>query len=389
MKKIAIVVTHPIQYYVPLFQALAQDFNLMVFYTWGIAGIGEKFDPDFKRKITWDLPLLEGYSYKVVENIASNPGSDHFRGIINPNLIAQINSFNPDKLLIYGWSYHSHLQVIRYFKNKIPIYFRGDSNLLDHKGLVKRALRFLFLKWIYNHIDKALYVGKANRTYYEHFGLNQKQLIFVPHAIDNVRFSNDRSIESNKLRESLGIHLEEILILFAGKLESKKNPEILLKTFLKSKSNLHLLFVGNGALEESLKSKVKQSVSRGISISEQVHFMDFQNQTHMPMIYQACDIFCLPSRGPGETWGLAVNEAMASGKAILVTNKVGCNLDLVDESNGFIFDSEDENSLFNILLSLEKMDLMGKGSASREKIKKYSYHVSLEVLKAEFNMKQI
>ncbi len=382
MTKLAIIITHPIQYYVPLFQLLAQNCDLKVFYTWGEKGIGEKFDPDFNRKISWDIPLLEGYKYEVLKNVADDQGSHHFKGIVNPELITRIKEFNPDKLLVYGWSYSSHLKTLRYFKSKIPIYFRGDSNLLDAQSSLKKTIRSLFLRWVYSHIDKALYVGKANKLYYEKFGLKANQLIFVPHAIDNARFAENRAIESDELRLQLAIKADDILILFAGKLETKKDPETLLNAFTAiNRTDIHLLFVGNGELKQSLESKVEKDACHPLSMTNRVHFMDFQNQTQMPVIYQACDLFCLPSKGPGETWGLAVNEAMAASKAVLVSDKVGCHLDLVESANGFTFKAGNEEDLFSVLKSLEKKDLFYKGIASKEKIKQFSYQVSLEIFK--------
>jgi len=59
----------------------------------------------------------------------------------------------------------------------------------------------------------------------------------------------------------------------------------------------------------------------------------------MPVVYKLGDIFCLTSQGPGETWGLAVNEAMACGKAVIVSDRCGCATDLVKSgNNGFIFE---------------------------------------------------
>ena len=110
-------------------------------------------------------------------------------------------------------------------------------------------------------------------------------------------------------------------------------------------SNTHLLFVGNGVLENDLKA-----IANG---TQNIHFMDFQNQLAMPAIYQAADLFCLPSQGPGETWGLAVNEAMACGKAVLVSDKVGCAADLVKEDyNGAVFKSE---QLDDLIIKLRKL----------------------------------
>lgn len=122
-KKLAIISTHPIQYYAPVFQLLAKRMNIKVFYTAGNSSL-KKYDIGFKQKIEWDIPLLEGYEYEFLENSAKNKGSHHFNGIINPNAISKLKNFHPDAILIYGWAYKSHLKIIRYFKNKIPVYFR-------------------------------------------------------------------------------------------------------------------------------------------------------------------------------------------------------------------------------------------------------------------------
>ena len=100
-----------------------------------------KYDPDFKKTITWDIPLLEGYEYEFIENIAKDKGSHHYNGIINPGLICKIKEWAPDAILLYGWNFKSHLKVMRYFKNKIPVWFRGDSTLLDKQNKVKSGLK--------------------------------------------------------------------------------------------------------------------------------------------------------------------------------------------------------------------------------------------------------
>ncbi|RZJ88590.1 MAG: glycosyltransferase [Chryseobacterium sp.] len=312
--------------------------------------------------------MLEGYDCEFLINTAKNPGSHHFNGINNPDLNIKIESFSPNAILIYGWAYQSHLYAMRFFKGKIPLWFRGDSTLLDEKNSFKNTARSLFLKWIYQHINMAFYVGTSNKAYFEKFGLKPDQLKFAPHAIDNDRFGIDRFDEAQTLRNKLGIVDSEILVLFAGKLEQKKNPDLLLEAFLELNTNdVHLLFVGNGELEESLRLKVKNLKQKAESLKLNIHFMNFQNQNYMPVVYQACDLFCLPSQGPNETWGLAINEAMATGKAILISNKVGCAEDLVLSGiNGEIFLSGSLSDLsfkLNKLLSVpDQLILMGKES---------------------------
>lgn len=349
MKKLAIITTHPVQYYAPVFQLLhqRQQIDIKVFYTWG-EGVLNKYDPGFKKSIEWDIPLLTGYPYAWVKNTSKDAGSHHFEGIVNPDLIEQINAWHPDAILVYGWGYSSHLKALRYFKNKIPVFFRGDSTLLDDGNGLKTLLKTFFLKWIYKQVDHAFYVGTNNKAYFKKYGLKDDQLSFVPHAVDNNRFAEEQKNEVALLKNEMGIGDGECVVLFAGKLEKKKAPQLLLEAFISlNRPDIHLLFVGNGLLEEELKHTADGKYN--------VHFIEFQNQSRMPVIYQTCDLFCLPSGGPDETWGLAVNEAMACAKAILVSDKVGCAADLVNEGvNGGIFNAGNFIALAEKLQQLTK-----------------------------------
>ncbi|GAB3927726.1 glycosyltransferase family 4 protein [Mucilaginibacter myungsuensis] len=365
MKKLAIVTTHPIQYYAPVFRLLHQRENISVkiFYTWGEASL-KKFDPGFGKQIIWDVPLLDGYEYEWATNTSQAPGSHHFKGIVTPDLIEQIENYQPDAVLIFGWAYQSHLKVMRYFKGKLPVYFRGDSTLLDQQSGFKALFRSITLRWVYRHIDHAFYVGRANRDYFLRYGLKAHQLNFAPHAIDNERFANSRKEEVAEFRKKLGIAEDQQLILFVGKLEDKKSPDLLLRAFTGiDNADKHLLFVGNGNLEPSLKEQAADN--------NKVHFVDLVNQSDIPVVYQACDLFCLPSKGPAETWGLAVNEAMACGKAVLVSDKCGCANDLVtDKHNGAIVKAGNVDDLAEKLAELTR---------SKDTLKNYGRHSAVKI----------
>ena len=242
---------------------------------------------------------MSGYNSELLLNTAKDKGSHHFKGIINPDAIAKIKSYQPDAILVYGWANASHLKIIRHFKGKIPVYFRGNSTILNHKASLKNLIKNVWLTWIYKHVNAAFYVGTANKAYFKKYNLRESQLVFAPHAIDNQRFSIDRSSEVHVLKKRLGIDESQTIILFAGKLEYVKNPDLLLNAFSSlKKNNLHLLFVGNGLLEDGLKTKVRNEHIAN------VHFIGFQNQSQMPVIYQACDLFCLPSQAKPGDWQL-------------------------------------------------------------------------------------
>ncbi|GAA4098835.1 glycosyltransferase family 4 protein [Mucilaginibacter panaciglaebae] len=370
MKRLAIVTTHPIQYYAPVFKLLHKRgrISIKVFYTWGEAAL-QKYDPGFQKHIQWDVPLLDGYPYEWVLNTAANKGSHHFKGIVTPGLNQQIEDWKPDAVLIFGWAYKGHLSAMRYFKGKLPVFFRGDSTMLDMGPGVRSAIKNVFLRWIYRKVDYAFYVGANNKAYFKTVGLIDSQLIFAPHAVDNARFYISRNQEVLALRDSLSLKPDDILLLFAGKFEAKKNPHLLLESFKKiKKPNLHLLFVGNGELERGLKNAA--------AIESRIHFMDFMNQSEIPVVYQAADLFCMPSAGPGETWGLAVNEAMAAAKPVLVSNKVGCAVDLVRYNiNGEIFKSQSVEALTDALLRLtsDKDSLAQMGAQSKKIIQPWNF----------------
>jgi len=370
VKKLAIITTHPIQYNAPLFRILAkrQSIQIKVFYTWGQTEQGVKYDPGFDKEIIWDLPLLDGYDYSFVKNIAPDPGTHHFKGIISPTLITDIEEWNPDVILVFGWSFKSHLKCLRHFKKKIPVLFRGDSTLMYEQPGIKKIIRRYFLRWIYRHVDLAFYVGTQNKLYYLKHGLKESQLVFAPHAVDNDRFFDKNGGYEEKAttwRRQLNIPVDDMVFLFAGKLEPKKNPELLFKAFeiirttgSYGQTGIHLLIVGNGILENELKKKYIANLN--------VYFIDFQNQSLMPVIYRLGNVFVLPSVGPGETWGLSVNEAMACSKPVIVSDKCGCAIDLVENGkNGFIFKSNDLSDLIEkmqILRDSKKQIEMGKHS---------------------------
>lgn len=335
MKRLAIISSHPIQYNAPLFRLLHERnlVDVRVFYTWSQSESGVVFDPGFGQSRSWDIPLLEGYPYEFVPNVAQQPGSHHFWGIQNPNLIERINSYKPDAVLVFGWSFRSHLAVMRYFKGKIPVWFRGDSTLLDEPSgwHAKTWLRRLALRMVMRYVDVAFYVGESNKRYFLAHGLRESQLIYAPHAVDNNRFGDPQGeyqAEADHWRQQLGLRADRPSFLFAGKLEAKKNVLALVEAFV-GMPHVDLILVGNGVLEDN----VRQLASRCTN----VYLLPFQNQSKMPVVYRLANYFTLPSSGPGETWGLALNEAMACGRPVIASTKCGGALDLIQPGwNGFI-----------------------------------------------------
>lgn len=335
MPRLAIVTTHPIQYNAPLFARLngLDGIEPKVFYTWSQTESGIQYDAAFGRDVRWDIPLLDGYPHTFVPNTAGRPGAGRFMGIVNPGITGILAAWRPDAILVYSWPYQSHLHVMRHFSGKVPVLFRGDSTLLDERPGIRKAARRIFLRWVYSHVDMALHVGSHNRDYYLAHGLSPARLHYVPHAVDNDRFhqpGRDVDTEALSLRRQLGISDDQLVVAFCGKLESKKDPACLLRIGrLVRSERLRFVFIGDGALRRPLEES-----ARGDS---RFHFLGFQNQQAMPAVYRMADIVALPSLC-NETWGLAINEAMACGRPVIVSDRVGCAPDLVQEGRtGWVF----------------------------------------------------
>lgn len=346
--RLAVVTTHPIQYYAPLFRRLAERerLDLHVFYGWRGA-VEATVDRGFGTTFAWDVPLLDGYAYTFVKNVADDPGTHHTAGIDAPDMVGAIEAWGPDAVLVFGWNYRAHQQVLRAFWGRVPILFRGDSTLIDEQGGIAGRLRTLarrlYLRWVYRSIDRAVTVGTHNRAYFLAHGLREDQLSWAPHAIDNERFADaGADVEARQWRQELGIGTDERVVVFVGKLESKKAPDVLLDAFLRLPVGAaHLAFCGTGPLEEELRARASGRAD--------VHFLGFQNQSRMPAAYRLGNVVVLPSRGPGETWGLAINEAMASGRAVIVSDRVGCAPDLVTPRNGRVVAAGDAGDLADAL----------------------------------------
>jgi glycosyltransferase involved in cell wall biosynthesis len=367
-KRICFVVSHPIQYIVPLYQRLARrdDIAIKVFFTWH-AGQHAVDDPGFGHPIAWDIPLTDGYDFEPVPNVASDPGTHKFLGLRNPMLLDRVMAWQPDVVHINGWAWLSHLQLLHALnKRGVTTLFFGDSHLLDGKAHGPRWwIKSAVLRRVYSWPTACLFAGSANRAYFENFGVPPQRLYPCPHAIDVGRFAEpaaQREEEAARRRSELGIAADRKVLLYAGKFEPKKRPTELMRAFAQlPDASLVLVMVGSGELQGEIDAIAAGDPAR-------FRILPFQNQSRMPIVYRLGDIFVLPS-GFGESWGLAVNEALACGRPVIVSDRVGCAADVVDASCGWIFRSNDWSEFGRTVAAMfgepEKLAAMRRAAAER------------------------
>jgi glycosyltransferase involved in cell wall biosynthesis len=262
-------------------------------------------------------------------------------------------------LWIQGWQVVAYWQAAREARAAgVELWLRAESNdLAPPAPTWKHQMKQLALGRLLSRVDRFLCIGAANKRLYRRYGVPESRIYSAPYAVDNERFAQQalalrpRRLE---LRRQWGIGDDAFCVLFCGKFMKKKRPLDVVEAARSLISdgllrNIHLLFVGSGELEVELKqachvvydaearaAQVTVVPISGVSLAGRplASFAGFLNQTEISRAYVAADCLVLPS-DHGETWGLVVNEALASGLPCLVSDACGCAEDLVGERFSF------------------------------------------------------
>jgi len=349
--KILYILSHPIQYQTPLLQKLAQqtDIELMVFYLTSHTIGG--FDAQFGSKVKWDIPLLEGYSFKFIKNYSFKPKvSGKFFGLINFGILSAIKKERPDVVVVHGWAYFTLWFIFLFrWRFRAQLWMRSESPLNQEVIKSKKVLllKSILLKtFVFKNINKFLYIGSQNKAFYKYYGISEEQLIFTPYAVDNQWFREQHAKLApsvNTLKDKLNITEGNKVILNVGKYIPKKRQMDIIEAFIKlNDPELTLILLGEGYLRKQMETRIKST-----HLKDNIILTGFINQSEISKYYAMADVFVLSS-SVGETWGLVVNEALNFGLPIIVSDTPGSAYDLVDPGkNGYIFKTGNTNDLMN------------------------------------------
>lgn len=324
--RVAFVTSHPIQYQVPIFRHLAArddlEFEVLFAMLPDAAAQGAGFGVEFE----WDIPLLEGYRYTVLDNVASAPSVTRFAGCDTPGIGRVLATKEIDAVIVNGWVVKTCVQTLRACKRLgVPCIVRGEANHLRPRPWWKRLLQ----RQLVRRYSAYLPIGTANRDFYAGYGAQESQMFDAKYCIENERFERaaSQSVPHRaEKRADWGIDDDAVCFLYCGKFETKKHPVELIEAFgaaiqVNPGRRLHLLMVGDGELRRECEAMVR---ARRLPVT----FAGFLNQSQIVDAYIASDCLVLPS-DHGETWGLVVNEAMACGRPAIVSDQAGCHLDLI------------------------------------------------------------
>ena len=347
----------------------------------------EQASAGFNVEFDWDVSLLDGYRHRFLRNVARKPSLDGFAGLDTPEIATIVKTENFDAVIVNGWNYKSAWQAMRAcWRTKTPVMLRSDSHLRTERSLLKRATKLPLYRWFIPKVDACCAVGTWSRDYFLHYGARPDRVFIVPHIVDVDFFRREAGrlrSQQTELRREWQLDEAATVFLFAGKFVEKKRPLDFVNAIAMAHQNgkrIMGLMVGDGPLRQACEDEVK-------STSAPIRFAGFLNQSEMPAAYAAADALVLPSDG-GETWGLVVNEAMASGKPCLVSDHVGCGPDLiVPGETGDVFPLADTAALSSLLAAYaeRQRDLPRMGAKAEQAASRYSIGAAVSGLMDAIN----
>jgi glycosyltransferase involved in cell wall biosynthesis len=372
---LAILTTHPIQYQVPIWQALAKD-GRVPFEVWYLTDFGTQpsLDREFGKTFSWDIDTLTGYPHRFIRTAEGASPVTGWKCRLRERLRDRLRQSGAKALWIQGWQVMAYWQAAREAGAAgVELWLRAESNdLAPPAPPWKHPLKQLALGRLLTRVDRFLYIGSANKRLYQRFGVSDSRFYSAPYAVDNERFAQQALVlrpQKMRIRHRWGIDDDAFCVLFCGKFTKKKRPLDMVEAARSLISNgrlrnIHLLFVGSGELDRELRQACDVVYDADIAPSRssapfipygspevlpRASFAGFLNQTEISRAYVAADCLVLPS-DHGETWGLVVNEALASGLPCLVSDACGCAEDLAGDE--FSFPMGDLDTLSHKLVSL-------------------------------------
>ncbi len=375
--RVAVVNSHPIQYFAPLYAYLSGDPQMEVtaLYCSDFSLRGE-VDPGFGQKVTWDVDLLSGYTSVFLGEGARRRRPGGFLSLVCPEVWSEIRNGGYDAVWLHGYAYAAYVLAFLAAKSRgLPVFVRSETHLGLTRSGWRRRLRDFVLALAGRFVDGCLAIGSANADYYRSLGIPEHKIFMVPYTVDNARFA-EAAREAFPEREALlrqyGLPIDRPVVLYASKFMRRKHPDDVVAAV----GELHrlgvqvsLLMVGTGEMDAELRQRVSQ-----LGLNGYVAFTGFVNQAELPKVYAASDVFVLPSED--EPWGLIVNEVLCAGLPVVVSEEVGCVQDLVkDGVNGFHMRAGDVTSLVQALEKLLTSDSLRRemGSAGKTLIQQWSY----------------
>ncbi len=248
-------------------------------------------------------------------------------------VVACLNRLQPDVVAVNGWGFSEARAAARWCAAT------GVASILMSDAQKRGSLRLWpkeqVKKWIVRDFDAALVAGTPHAEYVASLGIDPKCIVKGYDVVDNDHFwrgAEAARTDPDGVRARLGVPQEYFLC--CTRFVREKGLPRLLEAYAAYRRSCprpwELVLVGDGPLRRKLERYREE-----LGLKDSVHFPGFKQYPVLPAYYGLARAFILPSLS--DTWGLVVNEAMAAGLPVIVSDACGCSSDLVrNGENGFV-----------------------------------------------------
>ncbi len=349
--RVAILSPSLAPYYVPVFNRLHEiprvDLHLV---------FGDGHEPAWQ----WDLSLGEiKFNYTRLPSIRfpfRNARGDRTSFCWSPRLFPFLRRQKFDLVVALGWTMPNTFAGWLYSKLSASAAVIWDDSIPHPPTRLKRFFLPLLTRYV-GSFDGYLAGSHASMEYFDQLGAPRERVTLFPQVTDNDFFARraaELRPQREELKRALSIHTRQV-IMFVGQFIVRKGLCSLLDAFERvaaENDGVGLLFVGQGPLEEEMRARCRASAA-----GKRIFIHPFVPQKILPKFYSIADLFVLPSLY--DTFGVVVDEAMASGLPIVTTTGVGAAADLVrDGVNGRVVAPGDSAVLAQALAQLLNDDVL-------------------------------
>lgn len=325
-----IIETNPIHYHAPVYRAIENKWGVQVKSLYGSDfTLSGYFDRDFQTRFSLDIDVPSTPDQCTFLSRVSEGGARCFEEVTAKGMRQALSTLKVQAILVTGYSPLFHLHAfLNACRAAVPILFRAETTNFPARNHWRRSTRNLLLRFLYSKCARLLPIGKRSYSHYLQLGCPAQKLVLSPYCVDTKPFRCDETARQDLrsvTRAALGVSSDSLVLLFSGKLINHKRPLMILEAVRMLPETLRqritVAYLGNGP---ELDSILKFS---NLAPSVNTVCIGFKGQSELSPYYHAADLFVLPSKS--ETWGLVVNEALHHGVPCVVTDTVGCALDLV------------------------------------------------------------
>ncbi len=321
--RFAVVVSHAIPYYAPFYRALTKygDLDLRAFFATKV-GIAKTLDAGMGIELAWKTDLLAGYAHTFLPE-ADGITKLTFSDIDNPSLNKALDAFDPDIVLIHGYTQKTMLRALAWCRRRgVPALMNSDSSLHVGTSPAMRVAKAVVLPLVLKQFSAFLAIGDANQKYLETFGVPAKRIFRVPNMVDEGfwSFRARREVERARVRAQLNLEPDDLAVLFVGKIIARKRPGDLLAALAQLRGaapagrRIKVLFAGDGAQRVELE---REAAAQNLP----ARFLGFVNIDDLPGYYCAADLMVHPAEI--ETFGVIVLEGAIMGLPLVLSDHVG------------------------------------------------------------------